>query len=108
MTKAKEDALNIMGEEAGRHAFDCSLYFISSSDDPEKPKSNIRNMVGIFNIFKDEFNNELDVHEWKADLMGWFFKPIRKFLVSIHSVNFGFTPNVFTENQLTTLFHFPD
>jgi len=69
MTKAKEDALNIMGEEAGRHAFLCSLYLISSSNEPDKPKSNIRNMVGIFNIFKDEFNNELDVNEWKVDIL---------------------------------------
>ena len=108
MTKAKEDALNIMGEEAWRHAFRCSLFLISSSDEYEKPKSNIRNMVGIFNIFKDEFNNELDMAEWKTDLLGFILKPIRKFLHNIWSLNFFYKANVFTENQLTTLFHFPD
>jgi hypothetical protein len=82
MTKAKEDALNIMGEEAGRHAFRCSLYLISSSDEYEKPKSNIRNMVGIFNIFKDEFNNELDMKEWKTDILG--FIPQTRLEVSTH------------------------
>ncbi len=108
MTKAKEDALNIMGEEAGRHAFRCSLYLISSSDEYEKPKSNIRNMVGIFNIFKDEFNNELDMKEWKTDILGFILKPLWRFLHTIGSLSFFYKSNVFTENQLTTLFHFPD
>ncbi len=108
MTKAKEDALNVMGEEAWRHAFSCSLYFISSSDESDKPKSNIRNMVGIYNIFKDEFNNELDVNEWKVDILWFILKPIWKFLHSIGSIAFLHKNNIFTENQLTTLFHFPD
>ena len=108
MTKAKEDALNVMGEEAGRHAFECNLYLVSSSSEHDKPKSNIRNMVGIFNIYKDEFNNELDLNEWKADIFGRILKPIWKFLYWISSVSFFFKSNVFTENQLTSIFHFPD
>lgn len=108
MTKAKEDALNIMWEEAWRHAFACNLYLISSSNELNKPKSNIRNMVWIFNIFKDEFNNELDLHEWKVDLLWWFLKHIWRFLHTISSVRFFYKNNIFTENQLTTLFHFPD
>ncbi|HNG96860.1 MAG TPA: hypothetical protein PLW93_01155, partial [Candidatus Absconditabacterales bacterium] len=108
MTKAKEDALNVMGEEAGRHAFECNLYLVSSSSEHDKPKSNIRNMVGIFNIYKDEFNNELDLNEWKADIFGRILKPIWKFLYGISSVSFFFKSNVFTENQLTSIFHFPD
>ncbi len=108
MTKAKEDALNVMWEEAGRHAFACNLYLVSTSTEPEKPKSNIRNMAGIFNIFKDEFNNELDIHEWKVDLLWFLLKPVWKFLANIWSVSFFHMTNTFTENQLTTLFHFPD
>ena len=35
-------------------------------------------------------------------------KPIWRFLQSVSSVSFFHRLNVFTENQLTTLFHFPD
>lgn len=108
MTKAKEEALNIMWEEAWRHAFESNLYFISSSNDPLQPKQNIRNMIAIYNIYKDEVNNELDVKEWKTDIFGWFLKPIRSVLANIQSIWLFFKQNIFTENQLTSLFHLPD
>lgn len=108
MTKAKEDAVNAMGEEAGRHAFSCNMYLMSSSAEPDRPKANIRNMVWIFNIFKDEFNNELDLNEWKVDIFWFILKPIRRFMNNIGSVAVLHKTNIFTENQLTTLYHFPD
>ncbi len=108
MTKAKEEALNIMGEEAGRHAFASNLYFISSSNTQWNAKQNIRNMVAIFNIYKDEINNELDIKEWKTDLLGWLLKPVWSLLANVQSIPLFFRQNIFTENQLTSLFHFPD
>lgn len=108
MTKAKEDAVNAMGEEAGRHAFSCNMYLMSSSAELDRPKANIRNMVWIFNIFKDEFNNELDLNEWKVDILWFLLKPIRRFMNNIGSIAVFHKTNVFTENQLTTLYHFPD
>lgn len=108
MTKAKEEALNVMWEEAGRHAFASNLYFISSSNEPTNPKQNIRNVVAIYNIYKDEINNELDMKEWKTDILWWLLKPIRSILANIQSIWFFFKQNIFTENQLTSLFHFPD
>lgn len=108
MTKAKEEALNIMWEEAGRHAFISNLYLISSSNEIGKSKQNIRNMVAIYNIYKDEVNNELDVKERKTDIFGRLLKPIRSLLANIQSIWMFFKQNIFTENQLTSIFHLPD
>ena len=108
MTKAKEEALNVMWEEAWRHAFEASLLIVSSSDNPDNPKTNIRNLIGAYNVYKDEFNNELDVNEWKNDIFGWLLKPLRKTAVGAHLIRLFFRKNIFTENALTSLFHLPD
>lgn len=108
MTKAKEEALNVMWEEAWRHAFEASLLIVSSSDNPDNPKTNIRNLIWTYNIYKDEFNNELDVNERKNDVFGRALKPMRKTAVGAHLIRLFFKKNIFTENALTSLFHFPD
>lgn len=79
MTKAEEDALNIMGEEAGKHAFETAIFLISSSDDADRAVQNINNMEAVFTIYRDEFNNELDNNNLKTDALGFFFKPLWKF-----------------------------
>ncbi len=58
MTKAEEEALNIMGEEAGKHAFETWVILISSSDEKHRPEANLDNMISVFTIYRDEFNNE--------------------------------------------------
>lgn len=108
MTKAEEEALNIMGEEAGKHAFDAGIILISSSDDGDRAHQNIDNMVSIFTIFRDEFNNELDNNEFLSDAAGWLFKPLRRFAARFSLCHFFFKKNIMTPNALTSLFHLPD
>jgi hypothetical protein len=67
MTKAEEEALNIMGEEAGKHAFETGVILISSSDEKHRPEENLDNMISVFTIYRDEFNNELDNNEFFTD-----------------------------------------
>jgi len=108
MTKAEEEALNIMGEEAGKHAFDTGIILISSSDDPQRAHQNIDNMVSIFTIFRDEFNNELDNNEFLSDALALIFKPMRRFAARFSLCHFFFKKNIMTPNALTSLFHMPD
>lgn len=108
MTKAEEEALNIMGEEAGKHAFDTGIILISSSDDESRAKQNIDNMVSIFTIFRDEFNNELDNNEFFSDALGFIFRPLWKFAARFGLCHFFFKKNIMTPNALTSLFHLPD
>ena len=84
------------------------MIIVSSSDTPDNPKTNIRNLIGTYNVYKDEFNNELDVNEWKMDAFGRLLKPLWKSAVCAHLVRLFFKKNIFTENALTSLFHFPD
>ncbi len=108
MPKAEEDALNVIAEEAWKPAFNTGLLLISSSPAKERPQENIRNVLSAFTVFKDEYNNELDQPEWAADMFGFFFKPLWKMAARFHLVWFFFKRNIFTVNELTSLFHFPD
>ena len=108
MTKAEEEALNIMGEEAGKHAFETWVLLISSSDEKNRPEANLDNMISVFTIYRDEFNNELDNNEFLTDAMSWFFKPLWKFSARFQLTNFFYRKNVMTPNALTSLFHYPD
>lgn len=108
MTKAEEEALNIMGEEAGKHAFSTWIFLISWSDEKERPESNLDNMVSVFTIYRDEFNNELDNNEFITDALGGLFKPLWRFAAKFQLPRFFSRENVTTPNALTSLFHYPD
>lgn len=108
MTKAEEEALNIMGEEAGKHAFETWIILISSSDEQHRPEANLDNMISVFTIYRDEFNNELDNNEIFTDAFWWFFKPLWKFAAKFQLTSFFYRKNIMTPNALTSLFHYPD
>ncbi len=108
MTKAEEEALNIMWEEAGKHAFEAGIILISSSDEYSRPEANLDNMISVFTIYRDEFNNELDNNEFLTDAMWWFFKPMWKFAAKFQLTHFFYKKNIMTPNALTSLFHYPD
>ncbi len=108
MVKAEEDALNIMAEEAGKQAYEWGLLLVSCSDEKQRATDNIYNVVSAFTVYKDEYNNELDQPETIADLFGKILKPLWRFGALFQLPNFLFKDNVFTVNQLSSLFHLPD
>jgi hypothetical protein len=108
MTKAKEEALNIMGEEAGKNAFQASLLLAWASDDQDRLKENMRNVASTFVVYKDEYNNELDHNQILGDMFEWFLEPFWIIAMKFHLIGFFFQKNIFSENALTSLFHFPD
>jgi len=64
--------------------------------------------VSAFTVYKDEYNNELDQPEWLAGMLGPVLKPLRRFAAIFHLPNFFFKDNIFTVNELSSLFHLPD
>jgi len=108
MTKSKEEALNVMGEEAGKRAFKASLFLISSSNNKQRVEETMRNMASTMVVYKDEYNNELDHNQVLAEMFGWFYGPVRMLAVRFHLIKFFFKENVFSENALASLFHLPD
>lgn len=58
-------------------------------------------------MYADEYGNEMIHPENKADLFGFFYKPIWKLCVQFHLVAIGAIKNILTTNELASLFHFP-
>ena len=108
MVKAEEEALNIMGEEAGKQAFESSLVLISSSDYKDRAQDNLYNIVSAYSVYKDEYNNELDQPERLADLFGIFVDPMWRFGARFHLTWFFSHKHIFTVNELASLYHLPD
>ncbi len=108
MVKAKEDTLNDMAEEAGTAAFESWLILVTSSDDENKLKDNMDGLVSSYNVYTDEYWNELHQLENKATLLGFISKPLWTIAAKYNLTNLFYHSNVFTANELTWLFHFPD
>ncbi len=108
MVKSEEDALNAMAEEASYPAFRAGLMLISSSDNADEAHNNILNMVGTMSIYNHEYNNELEQPEWLVGVFGGLMRPLWKFAAQFHLPRFFYKPNVFSINELTSLFHLPD
>lgn len=108
MVKAKEDYLNAMGEEAALPFFETGLMIVTSSDDKARLENNIDILMSAYNIYGDEYGNELRDLNTRHDVFGFIFKPLRKIAVQLKLTHFGFKKNVFGVNELASLFHFPD
>jgi hypothetical protein len=108
MVKAKEDYINAMGEEAALPFFEAGLIIVTSSDDETRLENNVDMLTSAYNIYGDEYGNELQDLNTKHDLMGWIYKPLRKIAVNKRLTHFFFKPNTFGVNELASLFHFPD
>ena len=108
MVKAKEDYLNAMGEEAALPFFNSAILITTSSDEKTNLESNVHQIVNALTVYWDEYGNELEGSQTKADVFWRFFKPIRKIAVNNFITKFFFARNIFWVNELTSLFHFPD
>ncbi|MBS8122431.1 type IV secretory system conjugative DNA transfer family protein [Candidatus Vampirococcus lugosii] len=108
MVKSEEDALNAMGEEAGKPAFISGMMLITSSDYKDRLGANLQTVVSALTIYKDEYNNGLNQPEIMHDIFGFIFKPLWKFAIFFHLPNFFYKKNIFTVNELAGFFHIPD
>ncbi len=108
MVKAQEDTLNDMWEEAGSPAFESWLLLITSSDDPDKTRWNMENLIWAFSVYTDEYGNELEHLATKAWFLKFISKPLWSLAASYGLTNLFYKSNVFTTWELTSLFHLPD
>jgi hypothetical protein len=108
MVKAKEDSLNSMGEEASLPFFEAGLLLTTSSDDRSRTKSNLDIIVSAFNIYGDEYGNELRPNNEKHDVFGFFYRPLWKLAAQWKMTHLFFKRNMFGVNELSSIFHFPD
>ncbi len=108
MLKSQEDSINTMGEEAASQVFQSSFLVISGSDDAQQAQDNVLNLFASTSVYTDEYNNEFDKSDLKADVLEFMFKPLWKFASRFFLPDFFFKRNIFSANELTSLFHLPD
>jgi len=108
MVKAKEDYLNSMWEEAALPFFESGLILATSSDDKSKLEGNIDIIVSAFNIYGDEYGNELIELNKQHDIFWFIYKPLWKLAIIFRLNHFFFKKSIFWVNELSSLFHFPD
>ncbi len=108
MLKSQEDSINTMWEEAATQAFQSSFLLVSCSDERGNAEENVLNMFASTSVYTDEYNNEFDKSDLKADILEFMFKPLWMFAAKFSLPNFFFKRNIFSANELTTVFHLPD
>jgi len=108
MVKAKEDVMNAIWEEAWLPIFRASLILITSSDSKENLESNLDGLISAYNIYWDEYSNELDEANTRHDVFWFIFKPLWTIAAKFFLTWFFFKYAYFSVNQLSSLFHFPD
>ncbi len=108
MLKSQEDSINTMWEEAASQVFQSSFLVMSWSEEPWRANDNILNIFASTSVYTDEYNNEFDKSDIKADLFEFFFKPLWKFATNFYLPDFFFQRNIFSANELTSVFHLPD
>lgn len=67
----------------------------TSSDDPKQNNDNLDILVSAFNVYGDEYGNELDDLNQKHDVFGFFYKPLWKFAAYFNLPYFFFKKNMF-------------
>jgi hypothetical protein len=95
MVKAKEDYLNAMGEESALPFFNSAILITTSSDEKANLETNVDQIVNALTVYGDEYGNELEDTQGKADMFGWIFKPLRKIAVNNFITKFFFAKNIF-------------
>ncbi len=105
--QAEQESHKAVGESAGQPAFLSSIRLLVSSDDPVSTKNALETVVGCVSMYTDEYNNKLDNPQWE-DLFAWIITPIRYFAFRFRMIGFLQSKSIFSVDELSTLFHFPD
>jgi hypothetical protein len=83
MVKAKEDSRNAMGEEAANPTFRSCISLIAASNTPKKPREILNNLESAYNVYTDEYSNNLESSNTKHDIFGRMYLPLRMISVKM-------------------------
>lgn len=108
MVKAKEEAMNTIGEEAGNPIYRSGLIVISSSDVNGQARNNLKAMESAYNVYTDEYANRLSDNNTKHDIFSGIYIPLWKIAVNYYLTGFFYKYSFFSTNELSSLYHFAD
>ena len=107
MVKAKEDSINGMADEAGAPAFTTGLMIIVSSDNKQRARQSMKNIISGYSVYTDQYANELIHPTTEVDFIPFIVKPIWRLIVTYCMTYIFYPSNSFWVNELSSLFHFP-
>lgn len=97
-----------MGEAAAQPSFKTSIRILVSSKTPKNSEHGVHAIVAAASIFTDEYNNALDNPQIYEDSLTFIFNPIRYFAFKYKLVGFFQNVSVFSADEVSTMYHFPD
>lgn len=106
--QAETESHKIMWEAAWQPSFRTSIRVLVSSPKPQNAENWVHAVIAASSIFTDEYNNNLDNPQFIEDLLYFIFTPIRYFAFRHKLVWFFQNISVFSADELSTLYHFPD
>ncbi|MCH8518899.1 type IV secretory system conjugative DNA transfer family protein [Candidatus Gracilibacteria bacterium] len=106
--QAETEAQKIMGESSAQPAFETSISIIVSSKTKKQAQQSVKAIVAASSIFTDEYNNALDNPQILEDALAFIFTPIRMFAFRFKLVGLLQASDVFSTDEISTLFHLPD
>ena len=108
MVRAKEDAMNTIWEEAGNPTYRSGIIIISSSDESDHPRQNLKAMESAYNVYNDEYANGLSDNNTKHDIFSWLYTRLWRIAANYYLTGFFYKYSYFSTNELTSLYHFAD
>lgn len=105
--QAEQESQKAVGESAGQPAFQASIRVLVASKNAATAESGIATFRSAFSIFSDEYNNKIATPTTLEGIR-FFFVPLRYFAYYFRLVGILQSKNVFSTDELTTMFHFPD
>ena len=106
--QAETESQKIMGEAAAQPCFRTSIRIIVSTKTEQESLTGLQSLVAASSIFTDEYNNSLDNPQFWEDGLRFLFAPIRYFWYKNKLVWFLQSKPVFSTDELSTMYHFPD
>jgi Type IV secretory system Conjugative DNA transfer len=106
--QAETESQKIMGESAAQPCFRTSIRLIVSTKNDQESLTGLQSLVAASSIYTDEYNNSLDNPQFWEDGLRFIFWPMRYFAYKNKLVWFFQSKPVFSTDELSTLYHFPD
>ncbi len=106
--QAETEWHKMMWETAGQPWFQTSIRVLVSSPVPEHSIEWTHAVLAAASIFTDEYNNSLDNPQFVEDVFAFILTPIKFIAFQLKLIWFFQSKNVFSSDELSTLYHFPD
>jgi hypothetical protein len=80
---------------------------IISSDNKQRAKLALHNIVSAYSVYSDEYGNELEHPTTELDFIPFIVRPLWRLMVNFCMTYIFYPSNQFGVNELASLFHFP-